>query len=108
MIDGRFRLDLYYRINVFPIHVPSLQERKEDIPALAYYFLKIYSTKRGKSFDGIPKREMDKLLQYDWPGNVRELENIIERGTILNSGPYFQIPEICAGRRNPMKRKKLT
>ncbi len=94
IIDGRFRLDLYYRINVFPITVPPLRERKEDIPALACYFLKIYATKRGKSFEGIPKREMDKLLQYDWPGNVRELENIIERGTILNSGSYFQVPEI--------------
>lgn len=106
MIDGRFRLDLYYRINVFPIHVPSLKERKDDIPALAYYFLKIYSTKRGNSFDGIPKREMDKLLQYDWPGNVRELENIIERGTILNSGPYFQIPEIGAGKPETNEERK--
>ena len=91
---GKFRPDLYYRLNVFPIHVPPLKERKEDIPSLAHYFLKIYATKMGKTFDGIPKSEMDKLIQYNWPGNVRELENIIERGTILSSGPLFRVPEL--------------
>jgi len=90
----RFREDLYYRINVFPLYVPPLRERKEDIPLLAYYFLKIYSTKTRKSFEGIPKKEMDKLMQYDWPGNVRELENIIERGAILSRGPSFQVPSL--------------
>jgi transcriptional regulator with GAF, ATPase, and Fis domain len=95
--DGRFRSDLYYRLNVFPIWVPPLRERKEDIPLLAHYFFKIYVTKLGKTFDGIPKSEMDKLIQYDWPGNVRELENIIERGTILNSGPYFRVPDLGVG-----------
>jgi len=95
--DGRFRSDLYYRINVFPVWVPPLRERKEDIPLLARYFLKIYATKLGKSFDRILKSEMDKLIQYDWPGNVRELENIIERGTILNAGPFFRIPDLGVG-----------
>ena len=90
----KFRADLYYRLAVFPIYVPPLRERNEDIPLLAHYFLKIYSKKRGKTFSGIPDVEMEKLLQYDWPGNVRELENIIERGTILNSGPLFRIPEL--------------
>jgi len=79
---------------VFPIYVPPLRERNEDIPLLAHYFLKIYSKKRGKVFSGIPDMEMEKLLQYDWPGNVRELENIIERGTILNATPLFKIPEL--------------
>jgi len=91
---GRFRPDLYYRLNVFPIQVPPLRERKEDIPLLVHYFLRIYSTKMGKPFDGISKTEMDKLIQYDWPGNIRELENIIERGTILSSGPLFRVPEL--------------
>jgi len=90
----KFRADLYYRLAVFPIYVPPLRERKGDIALLAHYFLKIYSKKRRKTFSGIPDSEMEKLLQYDWPGNVRELENIIERGTILNSGPLFQIPEL--------------
>jgi len=93
----KFRADLYYRLAVFPIYVPPLRERKEDIVLLAHYFLEIYSKKRGKTFSGIPDSEMEKLLQYDWPGNVRELENIIERGTILNSGPLFQIPELGVG-----------
>jgi transcriptional regulator with GAF, ATPase, and Fis domain len=92
--NEKFRADLYYRLAVFPIYVPPLRERNEDIPLLAHYFLKIYSKKRGKTFSGIPDTEMEKLLQYDWPGNVRELENIIERGTILNSGPLFRIPEL--------------
>ncbi len=91
---GRFRLDLYYRLNVFPVFVPPLRERKEDIPLLALYFLKIYATKIGKTFEGIPKSEMDKLVLYDWPGNVRELENLIERGVILSPGPMFRVPEL--------------
>ena len=90
----KFRADLYYRLAVFPIYVPPLRERKEDIPLLAHYFLQIYSKKRGKTFSKIPNSEIEKLLQYDWPGNVRELENIIERGTILNSGPTFRVPEL--------------
>ncbi|PKN69402.1 MAG: hypothetical protein CVU54_10255 [Deltaproteobacteria bacterium HGW-Deltaproteobacteria-12] len=90
----KFRSDLYYRLAVFPIRVPPLRERTEDIPLLAYFFLNIYSQKRGKNFSKIPNSEMDKLLHYDWPGNVRELENIIERGTILNSGPLFRVPDL--------------
>jgi len=93
----RFRADLYYRLAVFPIAVPPLRERKEDIPLLAYYFLEIYSKKRGKVFTKIPDSEMQKLLEYDWPGNVRELENIIERGTILDAGPVFRVPELEKG-----------
>jgi transcriptional regulator with GAF, ATPase, and Fis domain len=92
--EKRFRADLYYRLAVFPIYVPPLRERKEDILLLAHYFLQIYSQKRGKTFSKIPNSEMDKLLLYDWPGNVRELENIIERGSILNTGPVFRVPEL--------------
>jgi len=94
---NRFRADLYYRLNVFPIHLPTLSERKEDIPLLAYHFLNLYSAKMGKTFDGIPEKEMDKLVHYDWPGNVRELENIIERGVILNPGPRFRMPDLMVG-----------
>ena len=95
--EQKFRADLYYRINVFPIYVPPLRERKEDIPLLAHYFLRIYSKKMGKSLEKIPKACMHELLQYDWPGNVRELENIIERGSILSQGPYFKLPELNVG-----------
>lgn len=90
----KFRLDLYYRLNVFPIYVPPLRERKEDIPILAHYFLRIYAKKMRKSLEMIPDEEIDKLVRYHWPGNVRELENIIERGTILNSGNKFKVPEL--------------
>jgi len=92
--QGNFREDLYYRLNVFPIRVPPLRERKEDIPLLAHYFLNIYSTKMGKKIEGIPKSEMDKLRQYDWPGNVRELANLIERSTILTSESLLRVPEL--------------
>ncbi len=90
----KFRADLYYRLAVFPIYVPPLRERKEDIPLLAHYFLKIYSKKRGKNFSRIHQTDMDRLLQYGWPGNVRELENIIERGTILSGEGVFRVPEL--------------
>jgi formate hydrogenlyase transcriptional activator len=93
--ENRFRADLFYRINVFPIHVPSLRERKEDIPLLVNHFLNLYSTKLGKTTKTVPELEMDRMMRYDWPGNVRELENIIERGTILSSGPYFHVPELA-------------
>jgi formate hydrogenlyase transcriptional activator len=93
--SGKFRADLFYRLNVFPIDVPPLRERTEDIPLLAHYFLKIYSTKMRKFFEKIPTAEMEKLVHYHWPGNVRELENIIERGTILNTGPIFHLHELA-------------
>jgi formate hydrogenlyase transcriptional activator len=93
IIQKVFRLDLYYRINVFPIHVPPLRERKDDIPLLSRYLLKKIAWKFGKVFDEISMGEMEKLVTYDWPGNVRELENTIERGIILNSGPNFKVPD---------------
>jgi transcriptional regulator with GAF, ATPase, and Fis domain len=90
----RFRADLYYRLAVFPIYVPPLRERREDIPLLAYYFLNIYSKKMSKPFSKIPRSEMNTLINYHWPGNVRELENVIERGVILNDGPIFRAPPL--------------
>ncbi len=95
----RFRSDLYYRLNVFPIYVPPLRERKEDIPRLTYHFLKNYATRMGKTFDGIPREEMEKLAQYNWPGNIRELENIIERATILSADGHFRLPDLGMGPR---------
>jgi len=92
----KFRSDLYYRTNVFPIRVPPLRERKEDIPLLAYYFLNIYAKKVGKTFGRIPDEEIEKLMHYYWPGNVRELENIVERGVILCNEPYFRVPELLS------------
>jgi len=93
---NKFRADLYYRLAVFPIYVPPLRDRREDIPILAHYFLKIYSNKMGKEFPRIPQGEMEKLVNYHWPGNVRELENVIERGTILSNGQHFRVPELGA------------
>ncbi len=92
--NANFRADLYYRLNVFPIIVASLRERKEDIPLLSYHFLNLYSSRMGKHFDGIPEQEMAGLIDYDWPGNVRELENIIERGVILSREPVFRVPRL--------------
>ncbi len=92
---GRFRKDLFYRLNVFPLRVPPLRERRDDIPLLAYHFLYAYAKKLNKKIEKIPEPEIRKLMEYDWPGNVRELENIIERGVILGQGPLLP----CAGHR---------
>ncbi|ASR89480.1 sigma 54-interacting transcriptional regulator [Alcaligenes aquatilis] len=80
---GTFRADLYYRLNVFPIHIPPLRERKEDIPLLTEYFLNKYSSLYKKHVLGVSDRSRELLMQYDWPGNIREFENMIERGVIL-------------------------
>jgi transcriptional regulator with GAF, ATPase, and Fis domain len=92
--NQRFRSDLYYRLNVFPIYVPPLRDRKEDIPRLSCHFLKNFSARMGKTFDGIPQREMEKLKQYNWPGNIRELESTIERATVLSQNHNFRVPEL--------------
>ncbi len=84
--QGRFRSDLYYRLNVFPIHVPPLRERKEDIPFLVNFFVKKYSAKTGRQIKQTSKKVIQTLQTYDWPGNVRELENIIERAIVLCNG----------------------
>jgi DNA-binding NtrC family response regulator len=82
---GTFRDDLYYRINIFPIHVPALRDRKEDIPVLAYHFLKIFSAELGKKVTDISEGAMSALVSYGWPGNVRELENVMQRAAILTT-----------------------
>ena len=90
--ENTFRKDLYYRLNVFPIHVPPLRERKQDIPLLVNHFINLYSTKMGKRFKILPDRDLEILVQYSWPGNIRELINVIERYTILSKEPNFEIP----------------
>jgi formate hydrogenlyase transcriptional activator len=90
---GRFRQDLYYRLNVFPITVPPLRQRKEDIPLLVQAFIERYSRKLGKQITSISKETMKALQNYPWPGNVRELESIIERAVILCSGPVLQLAD---------------
>ena len=84
--EGRFRLDLYYRLNVFPITLPSLRDRKEDLPQLADYFASRCFLRFNKLFHGISPQMMEQMAAYDWPGNIRELENIIEQSVILNDG----------------------
>jgi formate hydrogenlyase transcriptional activator len=91
--EGKFRPDLYYRLNVFPIRVPSLRERKDDIPVLVRHFVTKYSTKLGKKIEKISQEMMEVLLAYPWPGNVRELENIIERVVIVTQSSTLQIDE---------------
>ncbi len=81
--EGRFREDLFYRLNVIPIQIPPLRERRDDIPALAAHFLEKYAKENGKSISGVSEKAMSLLMAYDWPGNVRELENYIERATVI-------------------------
>ncbi len=87
--EGRFREDLYYRLNVIEINIPPLRERKKDIPLLAHYFLKKFSRKMEKTVNGFQPAALEKLIAYPWPGNVRELENAIERAVILASQPLI-------------------
>jgi formate hydrogenlyase transcriptional activator len=88
-----FREDLYYRLNVFPIHCPPLRERKEDIPLLVKHFCQKYEAKIGKKITNVPQKVMDALIKYNWPGNIRELENIIERALILSRGNTLEFGE---------------
>jgi PAS domain S-box-containing protein len=120
--EGQFREDLYYRLKVFPIHLPPLRERREDIPLLGEHFIKLMNRKTGKKVSGFSSRAMRKLMDYPWPGNVRELENAIEHAFVLRPSGQIEVsdlpleirrPEIAAGGLpnvvgNRTKRKKLT
>jgi formate hydrogenlyase transcriptional activator len=90
--DREFRSDLYYRLNVFPIDVPPLRERTEDIQSLVRHFVSKYARRMKKTLESIPSHSMEALTRYAWPGNIRELENFIERAVILSPGPTLQIP----------------
>jgi len=89
--DKRFRSDLYYRLNVFPITVPPLRERPEDIPLLVRYFAQQYARQMKKKIETIPAETMTALSRYHWPGNIRELENLIERSVILSQGQDLRV-----------------
>jgi len=92
-VAGRqFRSDLYYRLNVFPIRMPELRERKEDIPLLVRYLVQKFARRMNKQVETIPAETMNALASWEWPGNVRELENFIERSVILSQGPILRVP----------------
>jgi formate hydrogenlyase transcriptional activator len=90
--EKKFRSDLYYRLKVFPIDVPPLRDRREDIPLLVRYFSNKYARRMGKHIESIPKETMDALSHYAWPGNIRELQNLMERATLLSTGPSLRVP----------------
>ena len=92
--EKKFRSDLYYRLNVFPIHVPPLRERQGDIPPLALHFLDMFNNDLGKNIQGISNRKMNQLMRYPWPGNVRELRHVIERAVILSEGSSLLLPSL--------------
>jgi formate hydrogenlyase transcriptional activator len=92
---GKFRLDLFYRLNIFPIDVPPLRERREDILPLAKYFIELYAAKMGKKIRSMEKRTAQLFKAYSWPGNIRELQNVIERSTILCDSDTFFVEEEC-------------
>jgi predicted ATPase/transcriptional regulator with GAF, ATPase, and Fis domain len=92
--SGGFRQDLFYRLNVFPIEVPPLRERKDDIAMLVEYFVQRYASRLGRHFHSIGKKTLDLLVGYDWPGNIRELQNVIERSVILSPGEVFAVDEL--------------
>ena len=94
--EGRFRADLFYRLNVFPIRTPALRERRDDIPALVRYFVMKYAAKMGKRIDSVPTSALERLSLYGWPGNVRELANVLERSIILTHGTNLELGDSLA------------
>src|SRR5258705_5886913 len=90
--QGQFRRDLYYRLNVFPIEVPALRDRSEDVPLLVWHFARKYAQRMNKQIEKIRTEDMEALTHYHWPGNVRELQNLMERSVILSSGPVLHLP----------------
>jgi DNA-binding NtrC family response regulator len=103
LTQGRFREDLYFRLNVFPIQIPPLRERRDDIELLVRHFTSKYSTKMGKQVKSINRETMEKLVDYDWPGNIRELENVIERGIVLSTGKELVIGDWFAAPTDGLK-----
>jgi formate hydrogenlyase transcriptional activator len=105
--EGLFRRDLYYRLNVFPILVPPLRERSEDIPLLVRYFVQKYARQMDRRIETMSAEEMDALTHYHWPGNVRELENLVERAVILSPGPELRVP-VAELKQSPEARSNLS
>jgi transcriptional regulator with GAF, ATPase, and Fis domain len=104
--EGRFREDLFYRLNVFPIQLPPLRERREDIPLLVWSLINRRQGELGRHIDEVPRKIMRALESYDWPGNVRELENVIEHALILSTGPTLHVEDPAGGRRVPRAASK--
>ena len=104
--DGRFRSDLYHRLSVFPIHLPPLRERREDIPLLAAYLVTRKARQLGRNIERISSDILDRLTAYDWPGNVRELENVIERAIILSPGSSIRLEAVQLGPAAPAKARE--
>jgi formate hydrogenlyase transcriptional activator len=100
--QNQFRADLYYRLNVFPIYLPSLRERAVDVPQLVRHFAAKYSKQMNKKIEYVPEEVLEELVQYNWPGNIRELQNLIERAVILSTGPALQVP---LGELKPIRRE---
>ena len=107
-LKGTFRQDLYYRLSVFPITIPSLRQRKEDIPLLVAYFVEQLRSRLGKKITHIPERVIDELIAYDWPGNIRELENIIERSMIISPNSTLVLSNNNSLPTQPVGQSKLT
>ena len=89
--ENKFRADLYYRLAVFPMNVPPLRDRREDIPSLTRYFVQKHAKRMGRNIERIPAYAMEALTNYDWPGNIRELQNVIERSVVLSNGPELHV-----------------
>jgi len=104
--ERRFRADLYYRLNVFPILLPALRDRAEDIPALVSYFVQEFARRMNKTIDGIPEHVMESLGLHDWPGNIRELQNFIERSVLMTQGRLLRPPLSELSRRAPVASSK--
>jgi DNA-binding NtrC family response regulator len=93
-VEGKFREDLFYRLNVIPIVVPPLRQRREDVPLLVEHFTELLAVEMKKRVDGVSAEAMTALMAHDWPGNVRELRNVLERGAVVATGPVIQLADL--------------
>jgi transcriptional regulator with GAF, ATPase, and Fis domain len=106
-VRGTFRLDLFYRLNVFPIEVPPLRERKDDILMLLEYFVQRYASRAGKTIRSIHKKTLELFQSYDWPGNIRELQNVVERSVILTSGDILSVDESWLSKQSSQRASRV-
>jgi transcriptional regulator with GAF, ATPase, and Fis domain len=104
MEDGRFRSDLFYRLNIFPIELPPLRNRQEDIPLLAEHFIQLFSKKSGKKINALSDQTIQELIHYSWPGNIRELEHLIERSVLLATGSTIKQIQLPSPKQNVLKK----
>jgi formate hydrogenlyase transcriptional activator len=107
--EGRFRADLYYRLNVLPIILPPLRQRRSDIPLLTAFFVERFARQLGKQIAGVAQESMETLSRYDWPGNIRELQNVIERAVVLSRGPVLRLgPDLLPVTAEPSPKGEFT